>query len=75
MSFAKLFIVGAWSCVSDGEIHILDEKTRLNKKLAKIKEEHELMVEVVVLMQVQLRSTRQDCVRAQLIRRMSPEAS
>jgi hypothetical protein len=39
-------IIEVWLHALDTETHVGDEKTRLVKKLAKIKEEHGLIVEV-----------------------------
>lgn len=49
-SLVKFLIVEAWSCVSAREIYYRVEKTRLVKKLAKIKEEQGPIVEAADLM-------------------------
>lgn len=50
-SLTKFLIVEVWSCVSAGEIYVGAEKTRLVKKLAKIKKEQRHIAEVVDLIQ------------------------
>ena len=71
MSLAKMLIVGVWSRASDREIHVRVEKTRLAKKLSKIKEEQGLMAEAADLIQIQLRLPHRDCTLVQLLKEIS----